>query len=87
MATWHLTPREQDIAELAAKGLTNRHIADRLFISVDTVKKHLTRVFAETGCTSRAQLAARHSTISSSIAGGFPGGYAGWFLCLPGGPS
>jgi DNA-binding NarL/FixJ family response regulator len=62
MAAWHLTSREKDVAELAAKGLANQQIANRLFISVDTVKKHLTRVFAETGCASRAQLAARYST-------------------------
>ncbi|HEY1566931.1 MAG TPA: helix-turn-helix transcriptional regulator [Solirubrobacteraceae bacterium] len=62
MAAWRLTPREKEVAELAAKGLTNRQIARRLFITVDTVKKHLTRVFAETGCTSRAQLAARYTT-------------------------
>jgi DNA-binding NarL/FixJ family response regulator len=66
MAGWHLTPREQDVAELAAKGLTNRQIADRLFITVDTVKKHLTRVFAATGCATRAQLAARYSATAAS---------------------
>jgi DNA-binding NarL/FixJ family response regulator len=62
---WRLTPREWDVAELAAKGLTNRQIADRLFIGVDTVKKHLSRVFAETACISRAQLAARYGAISA----------------------
>jgi DNA-binding NarL/FixJ family response regulator len=62
---WHLTPREWDVAELTAKGLTNRQIADRLFIGVDTVKKHLSRVFAETACTSRTQLAARYGAISA----------------------
>lgn len=66
MVAWHLTPREQEVAELAAKGLTNRQIADRLFITVDTVKKHLTRVFTETGCTSRARLAARYGTNPAS---------------------
>lgn len=57
-AAWRLTPREWDVADLAARGLTNRQIADRLFIGVDTVKKHLTRVLAETACASRTQLAA-----------------------------
>jgi DNA-binding NarL/FixJ family response regulator len=65
MAAWRLTPREREVAELVAKGLTNRQIADRLFISVDTVKKHLTRVFTETGYARRAQLAARYGTIST----------------------
>ncbi|MEU1205803.1 helix-turn-helix transcriptional regulator [Nocardia sp. NPDC005825] len=58
-ATWQLTPREWEVADLAARGLTNRQISERLFIGVDTVKKHLSRVLAETACTSRTQLAVR----------------------------
>ena len=54
---WDLTPREWDVADLAAQGLTNRQIAARPFIGVDTVKKHLTRVLAATSCGSRTQLA------------------------------
>ncbi|WP_261809043.1 LuxR C-terminal-related transcriptional regulator [Nonomuraea sp. C10] len=56
---WHLTRREWEVARLAAQGLTNRQIADRLFVGVDTVKKHLTRVLDGTGCASRVHLAAR----------------------------
>jgi DNA-binding CsgD family transcriptional regulator len=56
---WRLTPREREVAELAAQGLTNQQIAHRLFVSLDTVKKHLTRVLAVTGCSSRTQLAVR----------------------------
>ncbi|GII85064.1 hypothetical protein Ssi03_30540 [Sphaerisporangium siamense] len=58
-ADWRLTPREWDVAALAAQGLTNQQIAARLFIGVDTVKKHLTRVLAETASTTRTELAAR----------------------------
>ncbi len=58
-ANWQLTPREWEVADLAARGLTNRQIAERLFIGVDTVKKHLSRVLAETACASRTQLAVR----------------------------
>ena len=56
-ASWSLTPREWEVADLAAQGLTNQQIADRLFIGVHTVKKHLTRVLSESACTSRTQLA------------------------------
>jgi len=49
------------VAELVAQGLTNRQIADKLFIGVDTVKKHLSRVLAAAGCTSRTLLAARYA--------------------------
>ncbi|GAA4590296.1 hypothetical protein GCM10023194_46770 [Planotetraspora phitsanulokensis] len=56
---WRLTPREWEVARLAAQGLTNQRIADRLFIGVDTVKKHLSRALEATGCASRVELAAR----------------------------
>ena len=61
-AAWNLTPREWEVADLAAQGLTNRQIADRLFIGVHTVKKHLTRVLSEASCTSRTQLAVRYGS-------------------------
>ncbi|WP_309230726.1 helix-turn-helix transcriptional regulator [Nocardia sp. SYP-A9097] len=59
LSNWQLTPREWEVADLAAQGLTNRQIAERLFIGVDTVKKHLTRALAATSCASRTQLALR----------------------------
>lgn len=61
-ARGRLTRREREVAELVALGLTNQQVADRLHVGVDTVKKHLTRVLAETGCASRTQLAARWRT-------------------------
>jgi DNA-binding CsgD family transcriptional regulator len=64
---WQLTPREWDVAELAAQGLTNRQIAERLFIGVDTVKKHLTRVLAATSCASRTQLAVLLNTRDTPV--------------------
>ncbi|WP_049807053.1 helix-turn-helix transcriptional regulator [Pseudofrankia inefficax] len=51
-----LTPQELQIAELAASGLTNRQIAERLFVSPRTVGAHLHRVFPKLGITSRAAL-------------------------------
>jgi DNA-binding CsgD family transcriptional regulator len=52
-----LTAREREIATLAAKGLSNRDIADRLVVSVRTVENHLARVFVKLGVTSRQDLA------------------------------
>jgi DNA-binding CsgD family transcriptional regulator/tetratricopeptide (TPR) repeat protein len=51
-----LTPQELQIAQLAAKGLSNRDIGDRLYLSHRTVESHLYRVFPKLGITSRAQL-------------------------------
>ena len=51
-----LTRREQQIAEFASQGLSTRHIADKAFISENTVKQHLKRVYAKTGVSSRAEL-------------------------------
>lgn len=51
-----LTRREQEIAALAAGGMTSRAIALRLTLSVRTVDSHLARVFAKTGVHSREGL-------------------------------
>ena len=53
-----LTRRERDVATLAAQGLSNRQIAEKLFLSSRTVELHLSRVFAKLGVSSRAALAA-----------------------------
>jgi len=52
-----LTAREREIVTLAADGLTNREIADRLVVSVRTVEGHLYRAGAKLGITDRTQLA------------------------------
>ncbi|GGM88267.1 AAA family ATPase [Dactylosporangium sucinum] len=52
-----LPARELQIAHLAAEGLTNRQIAERLYVSHRTVAARLARVYARLGVTSRASLA------------------------------
>jgi non-specific serine/threonine protein kinase len=53
-----LTRREAEVAALAARGLTNRDIAARLFLSVRTVETHLDHVLTKLGFRTRTQLAA-----------------------------
>jgi DNA-binding CsgD family transcriptional regulator len=52
-----LTATEERIARLAAEGLTNRAIAERAFVTVNTVEANLTRVYRKLRISSRAQLA------------------------------
>jgi DNA-binding NarL/FixJ family response regulator len=53
-----LTARERDVLEeLVAGAASNREIAQKLSISVDTVKHHLTNIFDKTGVASRVELA------------------------------
>ena len=52
-----LTPAERDVVDLVAQGHTNSEIGKRLFISVNTVKTHLSRVYAKVDVDGRADLA------------------------------
>jgi DNA-binding CsgD family transcriptional regulator len=52
-----LTPTQRHVAELAIDGLTNRQVADRLFMSVHTVEAHLSAVYRTLGIRGRGELA------------------------------
>ncbi|HTZ29191.1 MAG TPA: LuxR C-terminal-related transcriptional regulator [Streptosporangiaceae bacterium] len=57
-ALWNsLSPQELQVARMVAEGLSNRQIAERLYLSHRTVASHLYRIFPKLGITSRAQLA------------------------------
>ncbi|MGD0376891.1 MAG: protein kinase [Streptosporangiaceae bacterium] len=51
-----LSPREQELVILVAQGATDAQIAERLYISVRTVRSHLDRIRDKTGCRRRADL-------------------------------
>lgn len=50
-----ITPRELEILELIAAGLSNKEIAARVFVSENTVKTHLSRLFDKLGAKRRTQ--------------------------------
>jgi DNA-binding CsgD family transcriptional regulator len=50
-----ITPREMEILELIAQGMSNREIAAKLFVSENTVKTHSSRVFDKIGAKRRTQ--------------------------------
>jgi DNA-binding NarL/FixJ family response regulator len=51
-----LSRREQEVAALASRGLSNREIAERLYVSVRTVESHLANAFTKLGINRRSQL-------------------------------
>ncbi|WP_086828550.1 LuxR family transcriptional regulator [Allokutzneria sp. NRRL B-24872] len=51
-----LSPQQQTIVRMAARGLTNKEIGERLFLSPRTVSSHLYRSFPKLGITARSQL-------------------------------
>jgi ATP/maltotriose-dependent transcriptional regulator MalT len=61
-----LTPQELQIAQLAASGLSNREIGQRLYLSPRTVGSHLYRMFPKLGISSRSELAGVLPTAASA---------------------
>ena len=57
-----LTARELEVIELVRQGLTNAEIGARLDLSPWTVKRHVARVLARTGCRGRVDLAVRYES-------------------------
>ncbi|HYR92178.1 MAG TPA: response regulator transcription factor [Terriglobia bacterium] len=50
-----ITPREMEILELISKGMSNREIAEKLFVSENTVKTHSSRLFDKLSAKRRTQ--------------------------------
>lgn len=62
-----LTASERRITELAADGLTNREIAQTLFVTTRTVEGHLTNVFNKLDVKTRTGLAAALATPTQAV--------------------
>jgi non-specific serine/threonine protein kinase len=66
-----LTAREQEVAALVARGLTNYEIAERLVITRRTAEAHVTHILSKLGLRSRAQIAlwaAQHGLVKQPSA-------------------
>jgi DNA-binding CsgD family transcriptional regulator len=65
-----LTDREQDVAVLVAKGMTNREVAAELYVSTKAVEYHLRNIFGKLGITSRRQILAHVSVLPEFASSG-----------------
>ena len=59
VAAYGLSPREEEVLRLVVRGLSNRQISQRLFISENTVQRHLSNIFEKVGVRSRKALLKR----------------------------
>jgi non-specific serine/threonine protein kinase len=76
-----LTRREREVAELIARGLTNRQIGARLFIAERTVDTHVGHILAKLDCATRAQVAAivtAGGAVTTATPPADPGPAVGW---------
>ena len=55
LSALNITPREYEVLQLIAEGLSNQEIAERLFLSLNTVKTHTSNVFSKLGVQRRTQ--------------------------------
>ncbi|MGB8941063.1 MAG: helix-turn-helix transcriptional regulator, partial [Streptomyces sp.] len=69
-----LSDAELRVATLAARGHTNRQIADKLFITISTVEQHLTRAYRKLAVQRRADLAAKLRPVPVAGSGRREGG-------------
>jgi DNA-binding CsgD family transcriptional regulator len=53
---YEISPREKEIIREICNGLSNQQIADKLFITLQTVKDHTSRIYYKTNCSSRTHL-------------------------------
>ena len=62
---YNISVRENEVIALVFRGFSNKEISDKLFISVNTVKKHMNNIFRRINVSSRAQLIQKMSLAKS----------------------
>ena len=55
VSSYGLSEREMEVLTLLGQGLSNQEIADRLFVSLNTIKTHLSNIYGKLGVTRRTQ--------------------------------
>ena len=63
LAALEISVREYDVLQLLAEGLSNKEIAERLFVSVNTVKTHVARVYGKLDVSRRTQAVQKAKTL------------------------
>ncbi len=58
-----LSPRELEVLELIARGLSNQEIADQLFLSLNTIKTHISNLLSKLGAERRTQAIQKAKTL------------------------
>ena len=51
-----LSKREQEVALFVAKGMSNQEVADKMYVSLRTIKAHLSSIYEKTGVRNRLEL-------------------------------
>jgi DNA-binding CsgD family transcriptional regulator len=64
-----ISPREADIIREICNGLSNKEIADKLFISLQTVKDHTSRIYSKTNVRNRMQLMTLVQSMNNGVSG------------------
>lgn len=59
-----ISKREKEVADFIAQGRSNQEIADAMYVSLRTVKAHLTSIYRKTGCRDRMELALKVSRLT-----------------------
>ena len=68
MGAEKLSPREEEVLQLISQGLYFKEVAERLLITVHTVKTHVRRIYDKLHACSRTQAVAKYSEMKASQA-------------------
>lgn len=71
---YRLSRREMEVVESVTKGLSNKLVAQDLFVTEKTIKFHLTNIFKKAGVNSRSRLIVKYNAAKYAAPAGEPSG-------------